>query len=164
MARRHNWNLIGELYLKGYSSSDLAVIFKTSDGTISRGLRERIVLRKSGVVSMPEAPNQFSSELNEVLREEGYYDVIFKYYDSVVKYNKAATLYRYMTGRTQQELADYFGIGKTQIYKLLKGVEEIKNHPKVKIKIEQAKGNREKNLVFSRVLASIAQNNKKHFK
>lgn len=119
-SKRLNWGLIMALYHYRYTTQDIAVLLGTSGGSISRGLRDRVSLRPSGLTSMPVSPTQFDSATNELLKEEGLSQFIKEYYNNVTILYKASYVFDLLSkGKKQTDISQVLGVSEAQVSRLV---------------------------------------------
>lgn len=121
---KYNWDVVAELYNYGYTTKDISTIYGTSSGSIARGLTGKVQKRRRGVPSMQSHPATFSAEFNQMLKDDGVYDITHAYYDRVAVLLKASYIAtRKGYGETDSEVADKLGIGTTQLKSVNKAVD-----------------------------------------
>lgn len=119
-SNRLNWDLIIALYHYKYTTQDIAALLGTSDGSVGRGLRDRVSLRPSGVPSMPVSPTQFDAETNKMLKEDGLTQYIKDYYNNVSVLYKASYVYDLLyKGKKQTEISQILGVSEAQVSRLV---------------------------------------------
>ena len=121
---KYNWDVVAELYNYGYTTKDISTIYGTSSGSIARGLTGKVQKRRRGVPSMQSHPATFSAGFNQMLKDDGIYDITHAYYDRVAVLFKASYIAtRKGYGETDSEVAEKLGIGTTQLTSVNKAVE-----------------------------------------
>lgn len=159
---RYNWGVVAELYNYGYTTKDISTIYGTSSGSIARGLTGIVQKRRRGVPSMQAHPATFSAEFNQMLKDDGVYDIVHAYYDRVAVLLKASYIAaRKGLGETDNTVAEKLGIGVTQLTNVTKAVERYMKPYEQGIK--NTSDEREQQAKRAKILRESAQRNQEAF-